>query len=463
MQSSKKLNHLIFTKALVIRFTSIIVACCLLYIGALFVTNLSVFDQSLRDELNYLNEKPAMPQTKQNAYFAIMGINAAPQINMFTAGESLYQRYRNNRAQDNFDGLRDSDYTEILALDPNSSANTSNGLSQLVPCNLRKSTQCLAPLLNGDLTDAINSSLFQQQLVRMNQILMSQHYKEIIDATLTSPLPDFGTLLNLHKAQMAIYYQQQAWDKLLAHINLSNQYWNNMLTQSHMLISKMIAIAGLWSDSQVLSFLISKDKLTSQQLAQTSQLVANQSQQNANIAKAFLFEVNHLSNSLERISQSQFINELSLLPMGLITQKNATLNSFYESVMQPVLCLSKLSISQFYAEKTGQNSRCDQPSHKIEQLTNSISLYNLGGKKLIGQLVFSPDNYIARQHDLQNFRKLLQIQIEIKLQPSQTVESLLNSSNLKNLYTLKPFHYDALQRTLSFDCLEQGSFCEIAL
>src|SRR5690606_13800669 len=131
----------------------------------------------------------------------------------------------------------------------------------------------------------------------------------------------------------------------------------------------------------------------------------------------------------------------------------ATVNRVYQQTYAPAQQLSQMSSPDFYIAARAP----------LKPLPFSrLNPYNIGGK-IATNRAWELADYIGRIHDLNGIFLLINLQLDLKRNPSQDLTALIKSSRLRNPYTQKPFAYEPATNTLSFACFEARDSCRIQL
>lgn len=424
------------------------------------LVNLPIFDEELSPEVTETLKQVKMPPVSENAFFAIWGLSASNNKNMVDTGSALITRYRENREQKNLDEITAEDYAEILG-----GANLDTSWEDEYEwCTARKKFGCAAKLASQLENKPIDNPRLILMLERYEQITQMSNYQHIDHLTFASPLPPYGMLMKLRRLKMANVLYSETSSKLIQRFKQDLIFWKMILKNRDTLIDKMVAVASIWSDLQILSeFLKTRSDISVNDLQLIDNMLSPLSPQELDISNAFEFEQQAFYNSLtsnnSELLESAF--NLSSTPISWLIQPNATINDYQEYFVQPVNQLNDLSSKEFY-KAINRTSCCFKELETLVSFSPT-SFYNLGGKLILSKSLFGAQDYIARVHDLNGVISLVRLQLQIKKYPDRSIGELINHSEITNPYTGESLIYDKNDNWLGFECLNKGSFCKIKI
>jgi hypothetical protein len=423
--------------------------------------NFSVFDEKLSPEVAETLEPVKMPPANENAFLAIWGLSASSEKNIVATGEALIARYRENRDKRKIDEITVKDYTEILGGE-NLDASWDDDYQR---CTARSEFGCASKLAKQLSDQPIVDPRLVLLLNRYEQITAMTKFQHMGYITFASPLPPYGVLMKLQRIKIANAYNAENASDFIQRIGKDLRFWKMLLKNGNTLLDKMIAVASVWSDLQVLSeFLKKHPEVTANESRLIHEVLRPLSNQELNISEAFIFEQRAFYNTLNSINpeQLEMAFGLSSRPIFWLMQTNATINDYQQYFIHPINRLSELSSKDFYQAINDKTSCCFQELKSLGDFSPN-SLYNLGGKSLLSATLIQGQDYIARVHDLNGLISLVRLQLLLKNIPDESLETSINSSNITNPYTGEPMIYDQENNWLGFECLNEGSFCKVRL
>lgn len=433
-----------------------------------WLVNLPVFDQELLPEVASIALPAKLPPHQGNAYFAMWGISTAADKDMLESGVRLLERYLERRSREEADPYTVSDYIEILGNDRPDEA-----WLEEFSCNTRTQYGCLTKARNSLQTIAMSSQRARLMLDRHQQILLMTIFQAWADHSFSSPLPPYWTTLKLSQLKLAGLSKSGTPKEFLKQLAIDMRFWKMMLADGSLLIDKMFAIAGIWTDIQFLSEYLTENNLSNAEKKLVMSLVHPLTDDELNIAEAFLSEQRSLFTTLD-------LNDLALSAYGpliapWLMQNNATQNTYYQYITQPVVYLSGLSGADFFAQTPlrEQKNRNRQDAHGREAVENMTriwpgTLYNLGGKVLLSKLLGYPADYVARIHDLNSMISLVEFQLSLKSDNADSIEQEISKINSDarlsaSMFAGRKLTFDQQHGWLEFDCQYQRSACKIKL
>ena len=443
------------------RVVMILVSLAIVFILTALLVNLSVFDEDLRPEVTNILQPVQTPPHEDNAYFAIWGMAATSDKEIVETGVRLVERYHHNREKNGLDTLTTEDYVEILGA-TNLDAEWKKNYQF---CNPRTKYGCLAELRTELQSTPVTDQRLLLMLERHERMLYMSTFRNQSISSFLSPLPAYGTAMKLSQIKLASLYESDTPSDFLKQLAVDIQFWKMLLEQGSELIDKMVGVAGIWADVQHLSEYLTTHELSEDETRLVMSLLTPLTRDELDIGEAFKSEQRTLFLPL---TSPNVYTLPGLIPAvaNWLTQTNATQNSYYQHVTAPMLRLSSLSEAEFAAYIR------EQPSgrHSVDDMITIWpgSLYNLGGKILLAQLLGSPADYIARVHDVNNMIGLVKLQLSLQAEeavPLESVLSELNSASPQSSEVLagKALKYDAGEGWLQFDCLDKPSLCRIKL
>lgn len=418
------------------------------------IVNLSWFDEPLYPELERL-KAPERVSMDDNAYPLVYGFPAADDRDPHEAGlaivAGLRERYRQGRPID----LGDEEMAEILG-----GANFDEAWQagfQSLPCNSRLKLDCADGLIADVAHGKARHPRLALLLSRYERILAASRFEENQEFDVTTPVPAYGLLMTVGRIRLASSYQHDATGTFLSRAAEDIAFWRRMLSDGQTLIAKMVALAGIRNDLELLSAAMRNHDLDEGDVEAIERFLVPLTPEERDIGEAFLSELRIALLSGKTIVLSP--GEPSWMSR-LLLQEQATLNEFYLRTVMPIRLRAAFDAAAFYEQRG------------YEPLTYNLRtfpppLYNLAGKLLLKQQArsYNVQGYLSRVHDLDGRIALVLLQAEIEQPSERSVAAVVHASTHRNPYTGEPMRYDATSRTIGFDCVtgNPNDVCAVAL
>jgi len=471
MSSSKKNTLLtnLLNRLSMLNFKKIILRLSILIIGfitlVLFI-NLSIFDEELDPEIVELLKPTPEPPPYDNAYYALWGIGAAPDRDMMDSGIAFVKRYNQNLIETKKEKVTDQDYIDTL------------GAKHFGSLLLKEYPNCRARTEHGCLSK-INKILSKNPISDPDMLLMFERYDSMIKLPTTkysikltpaSPLPYYGLVMQLGLLKKVSVYQSSDSAAFLEQINRDIKFWKMMLIKDEVLLGKMVSVAAIWNNVQLLSEYIKLHELSGQDKDLILDMIQSLTKEELDIGTSFDSEFasyNHVF--LVYLKDEFFISQNSYLAITPFLQTNSTLNTYFKKYFKPSKTLSKMPLHrfiQYFNKCKGENpiwSECIKNNISTPNILNPTSYYNLAGKIIMPILAINFESYVARVHDLNTMIRLVNLQLSLKTVDKELIPQAIKESEFNNPYTNKPMDYDAENGWLSFECLDKSSVCKVKL
>jgi len=434
--------------------------------GFLFIAtfaNFSIFDESLNPEISTKFNSKAMPPESENAYFAIWGLESAEGVNIIQSGIAMETYYNNKQSNSYSDSISDDEYINVMGgidLD-------NHWAEQIDYCTSRKELNCTAKLSEQLVNEPIMTPRLKLMLSRYQELTNMSEFQSPNDKNMASRLPPYGDLMKLRRINLAMTFQMEDANNFVQALEQDMRFWRMLLEKGDSLIDKMIATASLWSNIQAISGYISKQtKLTDEEISKLMNLLTPLTSNQLNIGNAFIYEQSAFINTLKTIDPEslEMAYGLNAKPIFFLVQPNATINDYYHYFTKPIIEMAKLSAPNFWDRinetENGEKTCCFQ---EMEDLAYPFvtNFYNLGGKLLLSATFFQAHDYISRVHDLNGMFSLARLKLE--LVSSEKIQDIIEKSKEKQPYNLQPMNYNQQLSVVSFECLNKGALCQVAL
>jgi hypothetical protein len=416
--------------------------------------NLSWFDEELHPQLQALKTLQTVPMD-DNAYPLLWGLAAADNKDPLMVGKAIVARQRalyqeGKKIEISADEL--SEYFGGQDLD----AEWQDSYQSL-SCNSRLSIDCASQSLDEVKPLGIVSERLRLVFQRYEQMLSQAHFQENQEGDIFSPLPSYGLVMNVARIYLSNKATNASSSEFIEAADQDRKFWLRMLRDGDYLIAKMVALAGIRNNLQMLSTLTRNGYFTTTELKQLSSIIQPLTEAERDIGETFLAEMR--INILGWDYQGLAHGDPSWLEK-LFTQKNATLNEVYLKIMLPVQLHATRTASEFYQQQGFKrqpfNVRAFPPD-----------LYNLAGKMSLKESWAGYDiqDYVTRTHDVNGQISAFLLQLEVALNPDKGIQQIIQQSQHRNPYTQQPMDYDPQVKTLGFECLGKNSkdVCKVQL
>jgi hypothetical protein len=438
-----------------LKWTAIVLAFLLLGVPLLLAA-INAFDEDLRPEaIAFADFSDEEVPPEQNGYYAWVGLRVP-------VGESPHARGMQIVAQVN-------EKLDVMPRDIIDS-NTLLGAKAL------KFTNKLGRLCGRDATDCLDryrakSSDIEKQ-VRENKLLLERyrvlyrypHFHETIKPRFFAPLfYEPASVSGLAHAQAALYALRG--DHLLAVRQLRDDtlFWRRILIDSRGLVGKMIAVAMIRINSQITSEIVARYPTDKRSLTLAAQAVQPLTDQERDLTNAYRNEFAlgmHFFTTLPSEQRTPCTTEsiydcaLEKLSTTFLFKPHATVNQSFEN-FRKIATRSNLSAAEFLNERRdGQASG----QYDWDWLTAWRFAYNPVGKILNAIAVSAYGNYTARVHNLDGFLRLVSLSLAAKGQAIHDTDMpgfiARAKPNLRNPYTNEPMMWDAGNRAIYFDGMD---------
>jgi hypothetical protein len=418
------------------------------------IVNLSWFDEPLYPEIVRL-EAPEPVSMDDNAYPLVYGFPAADDRDPLEAGLAIVAQLREQYRQGRPIGLRDEQMAELLG-GANLDASWQAGFESL-PCNSRLQVDCA----DGLIADVAHGKARNARLAllrsRYERILAASRFEENQEFDVTTPVPAYGLLMTVGRIRLAQSYVHDETGTFLARAAEDIAFWRRMLRDGRTLIAKMVALAGIRNDLELISAAMRNGDLHAGDVEAIRRFLVPLTPEERDIGEAFLseFRIALLSGKTVVLSPGE---PSWLSPLFL--QEQATLNEFYLTTVMPIRVRAALDAAAFYEQRG------------YEPLTYNLRvfpppLYNLAGKLLLKRQArsYNVQGYLGRVHDVDGRIALVLLQAEIEQSSERGVADIVHASTHRNPYTGEPMRYDATSRTIGFECIagNPNDVCAVSL
>lgn len=421
-------------------FRSLIVvgAACAVVATTAWLVNRPIFDQSLIGELQALKAARA-PAVEQNAYAMALGFLAADGTDPESAGKAiiaaLNARYEAGRSI-----ALSSEERESL-LGTNGGRGTWQSRLKTLDCVARVELDCADLLImevaSVDLTEPRFAVLSGRFEILLRQRLLDEGQRR--DSH--TPFAAYGAMRDITRVRLARSFRTDSDAAFIARALEHLRFWKLVLQNGQALASKMVAVAAIQDTLDFLSALMRERTLTPADAGVIEHAVTPLTPQELDISDAFLTEARNqvLSDDLPLAEGASRIDRLMIL-------RNATLNDFFVSIIQPILLRAKLSPAEFH--RAGGNRPLN-----LDARHDAPLLFNRGGYRLVHHMEWDPEQYLARTQDQNGRLVLVALQAELEKALSSDRETVIKLSSHRNPYTGEPMQFDARSGIVGFQCM----------
>lgn len=447
---------------ILIKITIVSLGIVVCFSGFLFLINTALFDEELKPELVALMEKSGRNvPAQENAYFFLVGFNAEENNNPHAAGTSYtnaIQSIINDNYMTEFPADFDRQYlgTQQLTLTHIDIVD-----DEICSLSIDGNRGCLQEILDSEDVILLNTEQNRSLLERYKQLIQYPHFNINYIPSASAPIPNYMTLLYLHKLYLYETYISYLDDPetLIYSIHKDAEFWRMMLSETNDLLSRMIAIKAVARNTAFLSGLMTTDAFDKINIALIHKTVRSLNPEEIDMSTVFVnelkFNIKMISAlRVEDLADSSFIKWDEAMGYRFLMQKNATLNMAYDQFNEFIL-LASMTGNDYY------QSIKDYAPNKLHEWSPGLHhIYNPGGKMLIA--IGTPDfeRYISRAHDLAAYMNLVGLQLELVTTDSDA-ENVIANSKFNNPYTGNAMDLDIDNRIISLKCLAFETNCAV--
>lgn len=310
--------------------------------------------------------------------------------------------------------------------------------------------------------------------LRENRILLERYralynyplFRETILPRIIAPIfAEPAILASLSRAQQAIVALEGKPRTALQNLRDDTVYWRHVLEQSRGLISRMLAVATIYGNAQLISEIVATVPLDGQTLAIAADAVRPLAASGYDLSKVFRYEFAHGMHVFAHASVYSDQPCLSDVPWSycllqkladsMFLKPNATINLHYETY-RDATALNRLPLPDFI--KTVRARRADEESQSDWPWSWHFA-YNPVGKIYSSMSSSIYDSYTGRIHNLDGFLRPVSLQIAIKQTAIRDADipKFLGRvrPELHNPYTGEPMQWDNQNRTLYFNGMNE--------
>ena len=447
-----------------LKWTAIILASLLLG-GPLLLAAINAFDEDLRPEaIAFADFSGEEVPPEQNGYYAWVGLRAPVGENPHVRGVQVVAQ-----VNEKLDAMP-RDVTDVDAILGAKTLKYTNSLASL--CG-RDATGCL------DRYRAKSADIEKQ--VRDNKVLLERyralyrypHFHETIKPRYYAPLfYEASSVRGLARAQHTLHALRGDHLLALRQLRDDTQFWRRILIDSRSLVGKMIAVAAIRVNAQIISEIVARYPADKSALALAAHAVQPLTAQERDLTNAYRNEhawIMHFFTTLpaelralpvERrtpcTAESIYDCVIEKLTTTFLFKPHATVNRSFEDFSETA-GRSKLPASEFL-KQTNEKQASDR--YDWGWLSSWHFAYNPIGKILNTHPGSAYDSYTGRIHNLDGFLRLVSLSLAAKQQSVRDADmpAFLASTqpNLRSPYTSDPMLWDTGSRTIYFNGMGEG-------
>lgn len=436
--------------------STMVIAGVMLGIPLLLVA-INAVDQDIKPEIIAFADlsNDDVPE-KDNGYFAWVGLSAPIGENPHALGVKVVAQI-NERL--------DSSPMEMIETDALFGPQQLKFKGNVSGLCGRDSTGCLDRYRSNisDIQNALRDN--RTFLDRYRALYAYPHFRETVLSRIIAPIfLEPAILANLLRAQQALVALEGNPQTALRNLRDDTAYWRRILEQSRSLISRMVAVATIHGNAQLISEIATTFPLDGQTLAIAIDTVRPLAASGSDLGKVFRYEFAygmHIFAHASTYSNQPCPSELWLdcllqrLVDSLLLKPNATINLHYETYRNAT-ALNRLPAPAFI--ETVRSRRADKQSQSDWPWSWHFA-YNPVGKIFASMAGNLHDSFTGRIHNLDGFLRLVSLQIAIKqaaIRDADIPEFLGRTRpELRNPYTGEPMQWDRQSRALYFNGMSE--------
>ncbi len=432
---------------------SVIVFASLLIGVPLLLAAINAVDQDLRPEaIAFADLSDDNVPDKDNGYYAWVGLAAPIAENPYALGMKAVSEVNKQLA---VTPMGQIDTATLLGPQRLQFKGNMTGL-----CG-RDSKGCLVRYRSktADIRNALRDNRIL--LDRYRSLYTYSHFREVTLPRFAAPIfTEPAVLANLLRAQQGLVALQGNPKMALQNLRADSAYWRRILEQSRSLINRMLAVAMIHGNAQLVSEIVANYPLHHSILDSAADAARPLLTSETDLGKVFRYEFGygmHLFTNLPAYSTQPCLSEswtecqFNKLTNSLFVKPNATINLHHE-MYSAAIELNRLPAPEFItalrARQVSEQAQSDWP-------WSWHFAYNPGGKiaTFMSNTIYA--SYTARIHNLDGFLRLVSLQIAVKRASIRDIamQKFLADSvpDLHNPYTGEAMLWDADARAIYFN------------
>ena len=427
------------------------------FIALVFVINLPVFDEELLPEVAELLEPTELPPTGQNAFVALVGLPAASDRDMVAVGEQALAQYKTLTPFDQLTGNLGEENTKRIF---GGSGFDDQWISRLGNCS-QGEENCLLFYSNKAQKILADTPRAERMVKRFQALAAMLDYAVPVPSNI---YPNYyQVLLKSNDLLVGKAYSEGGSGSAITALEQSIGFWRRQLDKPDTLISRMVAIAAIHKNLELLSNLIELEKISGDDYTRIAGLLAPLTPNELDMTDVLFYELSYISQLIfdptaMQIEESSLWDKIQFFGFyKLMMQPNATLNLSYQEFITPAGCLSRQPWQDYKRySQSGNNEACGIENSGKQQRRWYLNLYNPAGiqtHSLASLDTYVP--YIARGYDLNGMLALLRLQLQLHTGAVASIDELLQENAVQDNYLPNPVQYNPDTKKLFFDCLQQ--------
>ncbi len=419
--------------------------------GVVILINTATFDEDLVPEIVTIKNIQAKPFSDEDALPALYAIHGSLDQDFQALTEKFRHALNQEIKQTGLDFLS-FDVFETLA-----------EIDQYLPwpegypdCRIRNDSQCMSKLFNALKQKPLTDATYLALLSRYQALTQKTVFSDQTQLNFDSPFTPFSLPIRLQKLYLATEYIEQDPDLFFITALKDFNFWRMVLKESHLLITKMVAVTAMRHDIAIISEGVKQGRLNAALLLKDKHQMLPLNQDEMNMERTFEYEFKY---SMDLVYAIEDEPEYAVGFFDFF-QPKATLNLNYDVMTRPAKKLAAFdSLELFNYIKQAKSGVVDDQL----SLWQPRNWYNFVGKSLIKVAAPNYFDYFGRVHDTNGMIHLLNLQMELAKHPELPAEQVIFQSKWVNPYTMNPMSYDALKQRIYFECLDESSVCELYL
>ncbi len=447
----------------ILKWGAIVFLVVVLAIPALLLA-INAIDEDLKPEVAAFAQ-PFKPRfsDKENAYYAIMGFQAAEGQHPHVVGRRIVAEYESQLAKD---PLMTEFKTELYLGGPKL---VEKGKVREL-CDVQKGPCSLANYVAKEAE--IERMLMDNRVLleRYRLLYTYPHFEEAATPTVVEPLPSYPQWMALlSNGEIAIKVKRGDTAQALDMLERDILFWRRVLSEARSSFAKAVVSNMLYRDYYLLSEIAnSHPDVAKTYYDQLAKIALPLDKDVSNFAECVRLEFINSKHEWKRLylgmRENPFVSGNGTLEklLGIPTipnwlwpllKPNATINHIYEAFRSQVE-LAAMPAPRFAKEKEQIKQRIASKFDADAEF-GWHAFYNPIGKYLtsVNQPDFSA--HIARVHDLDGLIRLVALQVQIKSKGLSGAEiaDYLNTADKRYVdpYTDRPMQWDPKQRLLFFN------------
>lgn len=414
----------------------------------------NLFDETLNPKITTLLNKPTPhPFKSENAYYSLLGLHSSDKVTPYEAGLLLEKKYHElsgdplDKPSIDIKSYKQIGYTPFV-----------KGTKE--NCDVSSNENCL--------NDYRKRKSDYEKSISLNKLLLSRYlqlhnYTSFYEAGDDSVLQWIHGLFNIQRlfhAQTALTWIYRNKKDALSTLNKDILFWRMVLSSDSGIIGKMISIAMLEKDIQLLSRFISDCGDCSIYQNEIDKALEKLSEDELSMRPAFEREFLLMDSTLINVLKNKkftFGHIVAYKAYSVLYQVNSSRNeifSFYDTVLKYAEDKNNSVFDMYQKIKEFEKDK------NYDELNILDLFYNPIGKILTTIAIPSSGKYIVAPYKIQALTVLVKIKQKILKQgikKDQIVTYLENLPvQLKNPLSSEPPKYSESDNEIYYDFIDDG-------